>query len=147
MPVLTLQITPVGPVVPLAVHVSQPRVIALKAANLPVPAPQIVRALIDTGASGTVIDSAVIRALGIAPTGQALIHTPSTGGTPHPCAQYDVALVMLMGRSQMHVISPAIPVIESNLARQGIEALLGRDVLAGGALWYNGHGGTLSLAF
>jgi len=94
-----------------------------------------------------VIDAAVIQALGIAPTGQVLIHTPSTGGTPHPCSQYDVVLAVLMGPSQMHVISPAIPVIESNLAQQGIEALLGRDVLAGGALWYNGHGGTLSLAF
>ncbi len=109
--------------------------------------PQVVRALIDTGATGTVIDFAVIKALGIVPTGQVLIHTPSTGGTPHACGQYDVALALLMGPSQVHVISPAIPVIESNLAQQGIQALLGRDILSGGALWYNGQAGTLSVAF
>jgi len=146
MPILTAQITVDGPLVRLGVLVSFPREEALKAANLPVPPPQVVSALIDTGASCTVVDSAVIKALGIVATGQILIHTPSTGSASHPCGQYDVALAVLMPR-QVHFVAATIPVIESDLSQQGIQALIGRDVLANAVLWYNGQDKTLSLAF
>ena len=148
MPVLTTQISPDGPVVLLAIFVSKPRSEALAAAGHPIPQAQIIRGLIDTGASATVLDSAVIRALALMPTGTAQIHTPSTGSTPHTCNQYDVALAVVMDPSlAIHVVSVTIPILGANLSHQGYQALVGRDVLSSGALWYNGRGGSLSLAF
>ncbi len=48
---------------------------------------------------------------------------------------------------QFHVASFVLPVIESRLLNQGFHVLIGRDVLAGGMLIYNGRAGTFSLAF
>jgi hypothetical protein len=47
----------------------------------------------------------------------------------------------------VHIASWTIPVFESQLASQGIHALIGRDVLAGGLFVFNGRSGMLSLAF
>jgi hypothetical protein len=54
---------------------------------------------------------------------------------------------LTQGGPIIHIIGTAIPVIEANLSQQGIQALIGRDVLGNGVLWYNGHAGILSLAF
>lgn len=149
MPVLTSQLGPGGAIIGLGVNITRARFNALSAANCPIPAPQIIRGLIDTGASCTAIDPTVVQALSLVPTGQVPIHTPSTGATPHQCNQYDVSLAILLGGTTpvLCFISDAIPVIESALSHQGIQALIGRDVLAKGVLWYNGHAGTLSIAF
>jgi hypothetical protein len=52
-----------------------------------------------------------------------------------------------MGPADVHVASMTTPVVEANLAHQGFEALIGRDVLAQGLLVYDGKAGNLSLAF
>jgi len=54
---------------------------------------------------------------------------------------------MILMAPQLHVASMTIPVIESQLLSQGIHALIGRDVLAGGMFVYNGKANTISLAF
>jgi len=41
-------------------------------------------------------------------------------------------------RHGFHLMTLVIPVVEANLAPQGIQALLGRDVLANCVLTYNG---------
>jgi hypothetical protein len=51
--------------VDLYVGVTAQREAALKAAGIPVPSVISVRALIDTGASGTVIDSAALKPLAL----------------------------------------------------------------------------------
>ena len=99
MPHFTLQFQAGGPQLNLFVGVSQPREQALRQANITIPQPTLVRGLVDTGASITAVDPAVIQALGLQPTGFMPVHTPSTGSTrtrqapstlalPFPCAAH-----------------------------------------------------------
>lgn len=90
MPHFTLTLDAAGPVVNAGVSVSAGRRQALVAANEPVPAMQAIRALIDTGASFTSIDPAVLVALSLTPTGTIDIVTPSTGQNTHTADTYDV---------------------------------------------------------
>ena len=146
MPLLTLPLGVDGAIVPVLFHFSGPRLQLLRAANQPFPMAFTGRGLIDTGASGSAIDSSVVQSLGLLPTGTINILTPSTGSVPHVCNQYDVSLTLLMA-PQPHVVSMIIPVLECQLLSQGIHALIGRDVLSSGMFVYNGKANTISLAF
>jgi hypothetical protein len=146
MPHLTLPIGAGGPILELFIGVSSPRADALKAAGQRVPPQVKVRALLDTGASCTGIDSAVLAALGVVSTGTTPLHTPSTtSGTPHVANQYDVSITLV--HPLITRTFRAMPVIESHLAHQGIQALIGRDVLSLCLLTYDGVGQTFSLCF
>ena len=145
MPHLTLQISPGGPIVDVLVGVSHPRQQALQRVSLQVPAAVQIRALVDTGASGTCIDPAVLTRLGLQPTGFVQIHTPSTGNQPHLASQYDVGLILL--HPMLTYTIGALPVIGSALAIQGIQALIGRDVLANCLFIYDGRARIFTWAF
>lgn len=117
------------------------------AAKLAVPAPVVVRALVDTGASGTCVAPAIVRQLGLVPSGTVTMHTPSTAGKPVVRSQFDVAVGIFMDSDEVHIPSLIIPVVESDLACQGIQALIGRDVLENGILIYDGRPRSVTLAF
>ena len=147
MPHLTLQIGASRPIVEFLVGVSQPRAEALKRANRPVPAPMLVRGLIDTGASCTSLDPTILKALSLVSTGTTPVHTPSTkNGIPHVANQYDVSIILphpMINRTFL-----AVPVIESELFHQGgFHALIGRDILAFCMLTYSGTAQTFTLGF
>jgi hypothetical protein len=149
VPHLTLALDPVGgPVVPVGIAVSHARHEALTTAGQEVPAPSSVRALVDTGASCTCIDPAVVAALELPARGTVPIHTPSTGPTPHVTDEYEVSLI-LPGAGTHHVplTIDAVPVVAADLAVQGIHAIIGRDVLQDCILIYNGTVGEFTLAF
>ena len=146
MPCVNLQIIPLGPVIDIHIGVSAPRKEALELAGITPPDSVICRLLIDTGASCTCIDPWVIDALGIAPSGFTTIHTPSTNAdSNHQCSQYDVCLCIPHPGISRYFY--AIPVIETNFAHQGIDGLLGRDVLANCVFIYNGELGFYTLSF
>lgn len=145
MPHLALQIAAGGPLIDVLVGVSIPRQTALHAAGQSVPPPVQIRALIDTGASCTCIDPSVPQRLGLAPTGVAPMHTPSTGEQPHTANQYDVSLVLL--HPTLNMTLHTVPVAESQLAIQGIQGLLGRDVLKSCLFIYDGQAAMFTLAF
>jgi hypothetical protein len=145
MPHVTQQISPGGPILDFLVGVSLPRAQALQRAGVALPSAVHIRGLIDTGASGTCVDPSCLEALGLAPTGQIPIHTPSTSGAPHLSDQYDISLVIVHPRLQLTL--HALPVIASTLTPQGIQALIGRDVLTRCLFLYDGVMGIFSLAF
>lgn len=145
MPSLTADIQPHGPVVRMAVLVSGPRRKALELAGKPVPNPIIIDALIDTGAFCTCVDPSVIQALGLTPTGNVPIMTPSTGTGTHQCNQYDVSIAVMMNTD--FKIIDTIPVLEAHLAQQGHKALIGRDILSQGILIYNGPHNSVTISF
>ena len=131
-----------------AVTVSEPRAAALKAANQPSPPPVPIRALIDTGASGTCVDPSVLLSLQLTPTGTVSVATPSTGTVPFVAPQYDVAIVIPGGPGDTPLIIPAVAVLATELlAPQGFHALIGRDILARCILHYNGSTGLFTIAF
>jgi len=63
MPILTVPIGLEGPIIKVIVGVSAPHRAALSAAGLQPPPFEVIDALIDTGASGTVIDISIITEL------------------------------------------------------------------------------------
>jgi hypothetical protein len=126
---------------------SWPRQQALRAANLPVPSPTSGIFLVDTGASTTVVDKSLIAPLGLAPTGAAMCHTPSTGQSAIRFDQYDVML-MVPGNAPGQVwLVEALPVMECDLSAQGILGLIGRDMLNKSLLVYNGPANEFTLAY
>lgn len=148
MPYFTRQVAPNGGLVVVAViGVSQARQNALTAAGQNIPTPVTVQALIDTGASGTCIDPSVLSALGLSPTGSVPMLTPSTGAQPVPTDTYDVSLIIFATAQHLPLIHHTVPVMRSELAVQGIQALIGRDILKGCLLTYDGASGLFSLAF
>jgi hypothetical protein len=126
--------------------VSTPRRNALTKAGLQIPTPELVNVLVDTGASGTCIDPSHIAKLGISPSGIIDVHTPSTAGVAAQCNQFDVDIAVILDNGQYHFVN-TLPVIESSLASQGIDGLLGRDVLSQGILIFNGAAKTFTLSF
>lgn len=147
MPHLTQKIHPqLGPLVKLRIGVSNYRALALKSRGQVVPPDIDITALIDTGASNCCVDSTCIQQLGLTPTGSINIRTPSTGANAHPTYLYDIKVVL--PHMAISKIYAALPVAGApNLASQGIQMLLGRDVLAQCLLTYDGGAGICAIAF
>jgi len=125
------------------VGVSAPRHSALTEAKQPIPNIVPIRTLIDTGASATCVDPSVLISLGLTPTGNTAIRTPSTGNKPVTADQYDVSLILPPAvQSQTPLFFATLPVIcVELLVSQGFHALIGRDVLAQCIFTYNGGNG------
>jgi len=79
LPHFTLPVQQTGPVLNAGIMPTQGRRDALVAAGEALPAPQPIRALVDTGASFSSVDPQVLISLGLTPTGNIGIVTPSTG--------------------------------------------------------------------
>lgn len=139
-------IGPGGPLLATFIGVSGPRQQAMRDAGLTPVLPQIASLLIDTGASHTVIDQRFVTTLGLAATGTSSMHTPSTGAVAQTVDTYDVALVVNGIGGAVHVL-PVHSVIACDLSSQGIDGLLGRDILASARLTYSGPDNFFYLSF
>lgn len=128
-----------GPVIDLTLSVPKAVSDLIVAAGDPVPAPVKLNALVDTGASHTVVKQGSLAGLGLNPTGVSGVTTPTSQN--HPCSMYYVRLVLPKN------VVVETTVIEAPLQGQAIEALLGRDVLQHGILVYNGVTDSFTLAF
>lgn len=147
MPHFTLPILPSGPLMDAWVGVSDARRTTLLLLNQAVPNPVQIRALVDTGASGTCIDPSVMAPLGLTPKGQVQMCTPSTGVTPHIADQYDVSIFIPCGSNPPLTLRTVGVACVELLASQGFHALIGRDILRACLLTYNGTTGTFTLAY
>ena len=79
-------------------------------------------ALLDTGASGTVIRASALAGLGLESTGTVFINTPSTTA-PLKSVEYRVRLVL----SKTAAIETYV--VEAPLGGQPVQCLIGRDIL------------------
>lgn len=150
MPYFTRQVTPpAGSLIVVAtIGVSQARRTALMAASQPIPNGVVVQGLLDTGASNTCVDPTVLTQLNLSPRGTTQINSPTTGSQPASAPTYDVSLTIPGMPGHPPFIFQTIPIIESQLqAAQGIQALIGRDVLRFCLLTYDGRNGLFSLAY
>jgi len=148
MPFFTRQFSPQGAVVNAAIMVSSARHQMLVAAGQPVPIPQPILALIDTGASISAVEPAILTALGLTPTGEADIHTPSTQGVPVHTPTYDVCIGIYAAREgDLHFISETVQVTATPLTSHGFQALIGTDILRSCVLHYNGAEGFFTIAY
>jgi hypothetical protein len=128
-----------GPVIEV---ILTPSVEFIKVLNIPSSSIKsiTVSAMIDTGASTTMISEGLAKSLGIEPVGTIKIHTPSS--TNIICPQYNIQIIF-----PENVIYSSIVVTEAPLQGQHIQCLIGRDVLRDSVLIYNGHDNSFTLSF
>lgn len=128
-----------GPVVDVQIAVNKEVETGLREAGQTVPAPYVALAMIDTGASLTVIREGLAQDLGLQPTGVRRVHTPSDMNVR--CHEYVVRLLF------PNDIMFEIDVVEAPLKGQHIDCLVGRDLLARGVLIYIGPDNLFTLSF
>jgi predicted aspartyl protease len=97
-------------------------------------------ALVDTGATRTVVREGTCTKLNLTPRNQVLI---STAGEPCYANEYDVELHFHM----LNISFETIFFLEAPLTGQNITCLIGRDLLSKGILFYNGFDNSYTLGF
>ncbi|MBH1970837.1 hypothetical protein FK216_06015 [Moraxellaceae bacterium AER2_44_116] len=146
MPSINLPIQDSGVLIQVLIGVSYPFQEALKLAGQAIPKPIKGHFLIDTGASLTCVDASLIQPLDLPVIGSVNIQTPSTQGGTHQCKQYD-AMLFLQDQGSAGFIIEAIPLLATHLKSQGVDGLIGRDILDRCTLIYNGTAKTFTLAY
>jgi len=145
MPHFTINLSQAGPLLDVLIGVSQAKAKALIDAGNPVPKSTPARALVDTGASCTVIDPETIKKLGLTPTGIGSTITATTGSAPHDAELYDISILIPI-RSEFKGF-PNVPIMALDLAPFGIQVLIGRDILSQGLFIYDGSSKLYTLSF
>ena len=142
MPSFTIQlpnIQAIGPVVEVRIGVGAEVEKLLTNDSKPVPTAISAHAMIDTGATSTVIRDDIAQKLGLQPVGVTFINTPSS--TNVRCYEY---LVRLLFPDNVTVEATAI---SAPLQGQHIQCLVGRDILTRGVLIYIGYMNSFTLSF
>lgn len=142
MPSFTTQVPNlqrVGPVVQVQLAVGSAIEDALRRSGKTIPNPVAALAMIDTGATGTVLREDIPKQLGLNPVGTTLISTPSS--TNVRCYEY---LVRLLFPNNVVVETT---MIGAPLQGQHIQCLIGRDILRHGVFIYTGYIDTFTLSF
>lgn len=142
MPSFTTQVPNLqeeGPVVEVRLAVGETIEKVLHQDNQEVPTPVQVLAMIDTGATGTVVSKDIVKQLNLKPVGTTLISTPTS--TNVKCYEYFVRLLF------PNTIFADAVIIAAPLQGQHIQCLIGRDVLRHSVFIYTGYINTFTLSF
>ncbi len=148
MPSLILPLEAEGALVEVEVGWAKARARAARSAGQPVPPPVQVRALIDTGAATSCLDSAYVRQLGLPLGGLALANIPALGGAMF-ASEHDAHVTVFhpSGQHALNLVMTDVLVLDLDLGALGYQALLGRDVLAWCRLLYDGPGDRFKLRY
>lgn len=142
MPSFTAQIPnlqALGPIVELTLTLHPDVEAALAERGEIAPPPISAYALIDTGASATVIQEELVAKLDLQPIGVELVTTPSSINVR--CYKY-LARFILPNNITWEGTVIAVP-----LQNQAVQCLIGRDILSRGVLVYLGQANTFTLSF
>jgi hypothetical protein len=129
-----------GPIIQVEIQIPTVLGHTLQQKGKPLPQPVTGLCLVDTGASKTCVDAAIVAGLGVSPINKVQVQTPSGSAS-----QYTYPVRMSFPGTPLPGIEFS-SVLGSVLAAQGIIGLLGRDVLTHFVLIYNGPAGMFSLA-
>jgi predicted aspartyl protease len=122
------------------IEISLPQVLVdeLTKKGMPIPKPITGNALIDTGASASVLDLSIISSLKISPVGVATVLT-----TAGPVQQNSFPIRVVFPRLVIDVSA----VLGADLRPFGIVILIGRDILSSFLMIYHGLTGMVTLAY
>lgn len=98
-----------------------------------------VRAQWDTGATGTCISKDIVSRLNLLPTGMVRVHTPTGTATLN---KYLVNLVL-----NNEIIIPNVSVMDSEIGNQGIDVLIGMDIISHGDFAVSNFEGKTQFSF
>lgn len=129
-----------GPTLQADVLISTALESALQSRGKSAPPPISVRALIDTGSTRTVIREGIAQTLGLEPVSSVRVKTASSTETQRDV--YSIQLVLPNGPT-----ADLTQAVEMPLQEQGIDVLIGRDILAGAVFVYLGTENTFTLSF
>lgn len=129
----------VGPVVEVRLAVGSIIEEVLAQGDQSPPTPVQALAMIDTGATRTIVREDIVRQLGLNPVGLTLISTPSS--TNVQCCEYLMRLLFA------HRVVVETVVIAAPLQGQHIQCLIGQDVLRHGVFIYTGYDNAFTLSF
>jgi predicted aspartyl protease len=101
--------------------------------------PVDILAVVDTGASNTVVQIGLAQSLGLEPIGTRLMNTPSS--SRFECLEYNVRIVL------PNDVGFQLPVLEAPLEDQNIQCMIGRDILSQAVLVYIGYNNQFTLSF
>jgi hypothetical protein len=139
MPVVTTQVSnlqAIGPILDVKIGPNPLAIQAMLKKGSPVPAPIAVSALIDTGASNSLIQSGLPQKIGMFPISMQFINTPSSENVP--CMQYFLRLMFFPTGGLLMPVHFDSVFVEAPLKGQNIQCLLGRDFLSQAVLTYVG---------
>jgi len=142
MPSFTLQISnlkTVGPVVEIKIAVGNFLEEILSRSRVKIPDPVNGLAMIDTGATVTVVREDLIKKLGLNPVGMVKINTSYS--TNVPCYEY---LIRVLFPNNVIIETRAIG---APLLGQHIQFLIGRDILQNSVFIYNGQMNSFTINF
>jgi hypothetical protein len=148
MSLITGDITPDGAVIAIRIGVSANRKKRLNSVNLPVPPEISLRAVIDTGSFVIGLIPSVFQSLEIKHFRTIPVRTPSTTpGEPHQAKQYNISLSLVSANVTKYL--PSVHAIASDDfdKDEGIQALIGRDVLDHCNFSYYGPDRSFALGF
>ena len=156
MPILHIPFTPSdGLRVQAQITLGRPEILRRRQARLAIPQPLSIVALLDTGAERTCVDPSVVTRLALPPSRSGFILAPgATGGLPvfggsSFTFSYEAGLVVLhpVAKPSSNLVVHELEVDELPLAAFGVEAVIGRDVLASCVLVYDGPSASATLAY
>ncbi len=98
-----------------------------------------VRAQWDTGATGTCISKELANKLKLIPTGLVNVHTPSGIGTMN---KYMINLVL---NNEVRFVN--LSVMDSEIGKQGIDVLIGMDIISNGDFAVSNYDGKTYFSF
>jgi hypothetical protein len=133
-----------GPKVPVQIGVPEELERLLKGKAQPVPPPITGFALVDTGATMSMVDDQAVESLGVGPVGTA---TLQTAGGPLQSALYPVRVVIGLPPKQIALDLTFTGITSGPLQKSGLLCLLGRDLLQHVLLVYDGANGRFTMAF
>jgi hypothetical protein len=139
MPLSAVQVSnleAIGPVIDVQIGPTPMAIEQMQKSGTPVSAPISVSAMIDTGASNSVIHTGLPQKVGLYPVGSHLINTASS--QDFPCMRYLLRMMFFpTGGVMMPVFFDGL-FTEAPLKGQNIQCLLGRDFLVHAVLTYIG---------
>ena len=144
---LTVPILASGALIEVRVGLSDARRRALQRQGRQVPPPAKVTLLIDTGASMSLVDEAVMRTLQLTPTSATSYHSSSTNGIAQQCDVYDVSMVLGGQATANSLRIDPLAVMATAFINHPFDGLLGRDVLAKLQMGWSGPSQSLTLSY
>lgn len=131
MPYVSGPLTGCWAIVDVLLGVSRARAELLGKHGFVVPKPVYVRALLDTGASISGFSPRVFRDLDLAPVSTLDVLTPSTpANAPHASDLFDVSLALVANGATHPFADMRVMAADCWLPQEGLEALLGMDILS-----------------
>jgi Aspartyl protease len=143
MPWLTLPTTGDGFALSVLVGLNGMATTSLLAAGGPVPPPIPAGALVDTGTNVTCVAAPILRRLGLLPITS---RTTQTAGGTMQVDLYEVSLSVL-GPLGILFINEHLVVMELSQPPEGVEVLVGRDLLSEWFVVIDGRAQQFTLAF